>query len=95
MFLGIDVSTYFDEQEIGAKYYLNGQEVDPMKLLVEQGVKYMRIRVWHNPYDEEGHPYLAGTNDIKKFIMLSELAVKYGLKIILDIKNLTVMILEG
>lgn len=85
MFLGIDVSTYFDEQEIGAKYYLNNQEVDPMKLLVEQGVKYMRIRVWHNPYDEEGHPYLAGTNDINKFIMLSDLAVKYGLRIILDI----------
>ena len=85
MFLGIDVSTYFEELEAGAKYYIDGREVDPLQVFVSNGIKYMRIRVWHNPHDEQGHPYLAGTNDIKQFIRLSDLAVKYGFKIILDI----------
>ena len=85
MFLGIDVSTYFEEKKEGAKYFINGKEVDPLKVFVDQGISYMRIRVWHNPYDEDGHPYLAGTNDIKEFERLSKLAIQYGMHIILDI----------
>ena len=84
MFLGIDISTYFEEKEINAKYYIDGREVDPIKIFVNQGVSYMRIRVWNHPYDEEGHPYLAGTNDTKEFIRLGTLAKKYGMRIILD-----------
>ncbi len=85
MFLGIDVSTYFEEQAAGAKYFINGKEVDPLKVFADNGISYMRIRVWHHPYDNEGHPYLAGTNDIHQFKRLADLAVKYGMRIILDI----------
>lgn len=85
MFLGIDVSTYFEEKEAGAKYYIDHKEVDPIEVFKNQGVSYMRIRVWHNPRDNEGHPYLAGTNDIKEFERLSRLAVEHGMHIILDI----------
>ena len=85
MFLGIDISTYFEEKAIGNKYYIDHKEVDPVNVFADQGVSYMRIRVWHNPRDNEGHPYLAGTNDINEFIRLSKLAVEHGLRIILDI----------
>ena len=85
MKLGIDVSTYFDEKAIGAKYFYNGKEVDPLKLFREHNnVSLMRIRLWNDPHDEEGHDYLAGTCDLNKVIDLCKLAKDYGYEILLD-----------
>ena len=70
MILGIDVSTYFEELAANAKYYENGIEVDPLDLFIKNNVNYMRIRVWNNPYDENGKPYLGGTCDVNNFIGL-------------------------
>ncbi|MCR4561589.1 MAG: glycosyl hydrolase 53 family protein [Bacilli bacterium] len=84
MLLGIDVSTYFDEQAENAKYFLDGKEIDPLKVFKEQGVSHMRIRVWNRPYSDEGEPYLGGTNDVETFLRLSKLGTSYGYKIILD-----------
>ncbi len=84
MLLGIDVSTYFEEKEAGAKYLYHGQEIDPLEVFTEHGVSLMRIRVWNNPYSPEGEPYLAGTCDKDNFIKLAEVAKSYGYHIILD-----------
>lgn len=85
MILGIDVSTHFEEIAANAKYYDNGKEVDPLKMFIENGVNYMRIRVWNDPYNEEGKPYLGGTCDVDNFIKLSKLALSKGYKILLDL----------
>ena len=37
MILGIDVSTYLEELEHGAKYYDDGKEVDPLDLFRANG----------------------------------------------------------
>ena len=84
MILGIDISTHFEEMAANAKYYDNGKEVDPLKMFIENGVNYMRIRVWNDPYNEEGKPYLGGTCDVDNFIKLSKLAQSKGYKILLD-----------
>jgi arabinogalactan endo-1,4-beta-galactosidase len=84
MILGIDASTYFEEAEINAKYYIDGKEVDPLDEFVKNGVRYMRIRIWNNPYDEEGRPYLGGTSDVEKFIELSKICQAKGYKIVPD-----------
>lgn len=84
MFLGIDVSTYFDELNEGAKYYYQGKEIDPLQVFRDHGVTYMRIRVWNDPYGPNGEPYLAGTNDTECFLKLAKLAMSYGYRIILD-----------
>ena len=78
MILGVDVSTYLEEIEKGAKYYDNGVLINPLKDLHDNGVDCMRIRLWNNPYDEKGVPYLAGTCDLDNFLKLSHLAKNQG-----------------
>ena len=67
MILGIDVSTYLEELAHGAKYYDGEREIDPLDAFRENGVDYMRIRVWNEPYSEAGEPYLAGTCDMAHY----------------------------
>jgi len=85
MILGVDTSTYLEEIDNGAKFYFEGKEVDPLDRFIKNGVSYMRIRLWHNPYSESGEPYGAGTCDYNYFIRLAKLAIKKGYKILLDI----------
>lgn len=85
MILGIDVSTYLEELEHGAKYYDQGKEIDPLDHFRANGVSHMRIRLWHNPKDEKGVKYLAGNNDLDTVIKLGKLAVGKGFKILLDL----------
>ena len=85
MILGVDTSTYLEELEHGAKFYFEGKEIDPLDRFIKNGVSYMRIRLWHNPYTKDGKPYLAGTCDYNYFIRLAKLAISKGYKILLDI----------
>lgn len=84
MILGVDTSTYLEELDNGAKFYFEGKEVDPLDRFVKNGVSYMRIRLWNNPYSLEGEPYGAGTCDYNYFIRLAKLAISKGYKILLD-----------
>lgn len=85
MKLGIDVSTYFEEIDNGAKYYQDNKEIDPLKEFIKNDVKQMRIRVWVNPYSENGCKYLGGTCDLNNFLRLARLAKSYGYDIYLDL----------
>ena len=78
MILGIDVSTYLEELAHGAKYYDGNREIDPLDAFAANGVNYMRIRVWNDPYSPEGEPYLAGTADIDNYVKLARLAKSKG-----------------
>ncbi|MCH5157628.1 MAG: glycosyl hydrolase 53 family protein [Clostridiales bacterium] len=85
MKLGIDVSTYYEEIDRGATYYDGDKKVEPLGMLRDNGVDIMRIRVWVNPYDEEGNPYLGGTCDLDNFIRLAKKAESMGFAVMLDI----------
>ncbi len=84
MKLGIDVSTYLEELEHGARYFKDGIEIDPLDVFRDNGVEWVRIRLWNNPFSNEGKPYLAGNCDINHFIKLSKLVMSKGYKILLD-----------
>ncbi len=85
MFLGIDAST---QREVDAKnphYFYGGQEVDPWRFMFSHnGVKGMRLRLWIDPYDEEGKPYGGGTVDFPTFLALAKRAKEDGYHILLD-----------
>lgn len=85
MFLGIDVSTYLEQQKLTKqKYFKNGKEIDPFIEFKKNGVSHIRVRVWNNPYDEEGNPYLGGTCDIDHLINLYHALKKYDFRYLVD-----------
>jgi DNA-binding transcriptional regulator YhcF (GntR family) len=73
MILGIDVSTYLEELEHGAKYFDGNVQIDPLDAFRQNGVDHMRIRIWNDPYSPEGEPYLAGSCGIENYIRLGVL----------------------
>lgn len=80
----MDVSMLQELEEEGAKYYLDGEEMDIFDLFQKTGVNTIRLRVWNHPYDEQGAPYGGGTNDLETTINLSKRLTKSGLDFILD-----------
>ena len=84
MNLGVDLSSYIEEVAHGAKWYLGEREVNPFEAFKENGIKYVRLRVWVDPYDEEGKPYLGGSVDTKKLLELALLAKEYGYECVVD-----------
>lgn len=85
MILGIDVSTYLEELKWGAKFYDGDREIDPLDAFVENGVDWMRIRIWNDPYSSNGEPYLAGTCDLDHYVRLAKLAKSKGYSILMDL----------
>ena len=85
MRLGIDISTYFDEIEHGAKYYNGKKEIAPLDAFRENGIDIVRIRVWVDPVSDYGEKYLGGDCTLENFLRLSKLVSAFGYKIMLDI----------
>lgn len=80
---GADISTLIEEENHGAKFYDGGKEGDLLSILKSYGFNYVRVRLWNDPYSEEGEPYGAGTNDLSKLIEISRRAKEIGLKVLL------------
>lgn len=85
MILGIDVSTYLEELEHGAQFFDGSTPVDPLDAFARNGVDYMRIRVWNDPYGPDGQPYLAGSCDMDNYIRLATLAKSKGYRLLMDL----------
>lgn len=85
MILGIDVSTYLEELEHGAIYRRNGIQIDPLDAFSANGVDWMRIRIWNDPFAPDGTPYLAGSCDLDNYIRLGKLAKSKGYQLLMDL----------
>lgn len=85
MILGIDVSTYPEELEHGARYFDGERIIDPLDAFRENGVSAMRIRVWNDPYGEKGEPYLAGSCNMDNYVRLGKLAKGKGYSLLMDL----------
>ncbi|MBU7451637.1 glycosyl hydrolase 53 family protein, partial [Leuconostoc citreum] len=82
---GVDVSSYQSLKDAGVKFYdYNGNEESLMKVLADQGVNYIRIRIWNDPKSASGKYYGGGNNDVAQDLKIAEEANKYGMKILLD-----------
>ena len=81
---GIDISSYTALKKAGVKYYDNeGKEASLLKVLSDNGVNYIRIRIWNDPYNEKGEPYGGGSNDVKAGLEIAKEAAKYNIKVLL------------
>lgn len=81
---GIDISSYTALKKAGVKYYDNeGKEASLLKVLSDNGVNYIRIRIWNDPYNEKGETYGGESNDVKAGLEIAKEAAKYNIKVLL------------
>lgn len=81
---GVDVSTLDMLEKLGARYYSKGTQQDALKILHDNGANYVRLKLWVDPYDEDGNAYGGGNNDYATTLRLAKRANKLGMKILLD-----------
>ncbi len=82
---GVDISSIIVEENSGVVFYNEeGAEQDIFQTLAQNGVNYIRVRVWNNPYDENGNGYGGGNNDTATASVIGARAAKYGMKLCVD-----------
>ncbi len=83
--LGMDASSVISLEEAGVKYYNHdGIEEDVFKILADNGINYIRVRVWNDPFDENGNGYGGGNCDINTAVEIGKRATKYGMKLLVN-----------
>ena len=82
---GMDISSYNALKNAGVKFYdNNGKEASLPKILHDNGINYIRIRIWNDPKNEKGETYGGGGNDVETGLKIAKEVSKYGMKILLD-----------
>lgn len=85
MILGLDCSSLLDVRKAGAKFTVHGKPIEPLTYFHDvAGLDLLRLRLWVDPYDEQGHPYGGGTNDYEAFLKLAKEGLAKGYRILLD-----------
>ena len=83
--LGMDVSSVLAEEKSGVKYYdFDGRETDLFKVLAKAGVNTIRVRVWNDPYDENGNGFGGGNCDIDAAVEIGKRAAAVGMGLLVD-----------
>ena len=82
---GMDISSYTALKKAGVKYYdFDGKETSLLKVLHDNGVNYIRIRIWNDPTNEKGETYGGGANDVAAGLEIAKEAAQYDMKLLLD-----------
>ena len=55
-----------------------------MKILKDNGVNYIRLRIWNDPYNEKGETYGGGDSTVDNGLKIGKEAAKYGMKVLVD-----------
>ena len=83
--LGMDASCVPALEAGGVKYYDHGgNEKDVYQILSENGINYIRVRVWNDPYDAAGNGYGGGNCDIENAIKIGKRATQYGMQLLVN-----------
>ncbi len=84
---GVDISSIIAIENAGVVFRdKNGAEQDIFRTLAENGVNYIRVRVWNDPYDSEGNSYGGGNNDVYTAGLIGKRAAEYNMKLLVDIQ---------
>ncbi len=82
---GMDASAVPSLEAGGVKYYdHDGNEKDVYQILSENGINYIRVRVWNDPFDKEGNGYGGGNCDIDNAVEIGKRATAYGMKLLVN-----------
>lgn len=84
---GVDISALYALEASGAEYYYaDGNPGDILDILRDSGINYVRIRIWNDPYEQDGSHkgYGAGNCDLSNAVKLGKRATEAGLKVYID-----------
>lgn len=82
---GVDISSILAIEAAGVQFHdAAGKPADIFKVLSDHGVNYIRVRVWNQPDDGNGHSYGGGNNDVKTAAEIGRRAAVYGMKLLVD-----------
>lgn len=83
--MGVDISSLLSLENSGRVFYgFDGKEQDIFQTLHESGVNYIRVRVWNDPFDENGNGYGGGNCTVDTAIELGKRAAQYGMGLLVD-----------
>jgi len=82
---GADVSSIIALENSGVEFYdWDGNEQDIFQTLAESGVNYIRIRVWNDPFDDNGIGFGSGNNDVATAIEIGKRATDHGMRVLVN-----------
>ncbi|MBQ8258258.1 MAG: glycosyl hydrolase 53 family protein [Clostridia bacterium] len=83
--MGMDASCVPALEASGVKYYdFDGTQKDVYQILSENGINYIRVRIWNDPFDSSGNGYGGGNCDIENAIAVGKRATEYGMKLLVN-----------
>lgn len=83
--MGMDVSSVLSLEASGVTFRdQQGATRDLFSILAGNGVNLIRVRVWNDPYDAEGHGYGGGNNDINAAVEIGRRATAAGMRLLVD-----------
>ena len=83
--MGMDASSVLSLENSGVKFYnFKGEESDVFKVLAENGINYIRVRVWNDPFDKNGNGYGGGNCDINTAVEIGKRATEYGMQLLVN-----------
>ena len=81
---GVDISSYYALKKAGVKFRdNNGKECSLLKVLADNGVNYVRLRIWNDPYNAKGEVYGGGDCSVNNMLEVAKEASQYNMKILL------------
>lgn len=81
---GMDLSTYWELEKLGATYYENGKPKDLLSIMKDHDVDTIRIRIWNNPYSPSGESYGAGENSVEHSLYIAKKVTQAGFGVLMN-----------
>lgn len=70
-FKGADISSLAEVKRCGGRFYDGGREKELLDILKDHGFNLARLRLWNDPFTEEGVSYGGGGNDLETTLSLA------------------------
>ena len=84
MIKGMDLSSLLEVERCGGKFYDQGKNKDAVDILKSYGMNLARLRLWNDPFAENGASYGGGGGDIETVLTLAKRAQEKGIGWFLD-----------
>jgi beta-galactosidase len=82
--VGADISFLPQLEKNGMKFYDKGELKDPIAILYDHGINYVRLRIFNNPENEQGYAPGEGWCDLGNTLLMAKRLKSQGMKFLLD-----------